>query len=124
MTRVKYSVLPNSETYYMNPKQERLRIDNKDIDCTCSMYPYWSPDSVHYNCYSFISIGYLKFYDFFRGAWNKMGLRRVRQGIWIEYYPNHKPRYKGLYYNGLKYGTFVYYKTDGSIDKTVEYNGE
>jgi hypothetical protein len=116
--------MSNSECYLNNAKYEKINIAGKDIDCTCTMDPNWDGIHIHYNCYSIVVIGYLEFYDFIRGAWNTMGARRVRQGQWIENYPNHKPRYEGFYKNGLKYGKFTYYRPDGSIDKIIEYHGE
>jgi hypothetical protein len=116
-----FSCLPEEEAYLINYKNKKMKIKNETFYCTCTMDKFWDPTSIHYNCYSTKTIWYLKIYDFFTGAWNKLGNRLVRQGEWIENYPNGKPRYKGFYYNGLKSGKFIYYNNDGSIKETIHY---
>ena len=121
LTSKTFSCLPDEEAYLINYKNENIKIENEILDCTCTMDKFWDPDNIHYNCYSTKNIWYLKIYDFFTGAWNKLGNRKVRQGEWIENYPNCKPRYKGFYYNGLKCGKFIYYNNDGSIKEIIDY---
>lgn len=55
-----------------------------------------------------------KFFKFLKSDW-------VKDGLWIEYYPNHKIKSKGSYKNGKEIGVFYYYNQSGTLVNTVNY---
>jgi len=46
---------------------------------------------------------------------------KTMDGLYIEYYENAMIKVKGRYRNGLKHGTWKYYKPDGSLDYKEKY---
>lgn len=46
----------------------------------------------------------------------------VKDGSWIEYYPNHLIRFEGTYKNGKETGWFYYYDQTGKLIETKEYS--
>ncbi len=54
-------------------------------------------------------------------AQNHTDNRGLRQGKWIGAYSNGTIRYRGQFYNGKPYGTFIYYYPSGILKATMTY---
>ena len=51
---------------------------------------------------------------------NPLGLEKI-QGHWVSYYDNGQKKEEGNYNDGKQVGKWIYYNSDGSIEKTEEY---
>ena len=65
-----------------------------------SMFERWAYDEEHYMD-------------------NLLGLEKA-EGPWVSYYDNGQKKEEGNYNDGKQVGKWIYYNSDGSIEKTEE----